>query len=229
MGTQKFWLKSKTCHPLWCIFFNISLQWCHNEQNGVSNHRRLDCLLNRSFIRRTKEASNSASPAFVRGIRRRSVNSPRKGPVPRKFDDVIMMIRLSVCVGSVVGSGSITVGMLYTILHLVRYAHICLLCFIVVTLSIILGFLWWCLYTWGLLHRHQDNYIRIIAHDHGIDPGGYKSITHKRDKIKQWGHVTWAPRRLIHRQIFAQDHKAHQWSALLDFREANLPLTDGLS
>ena len=72
------------------------------------------------------------------------MNSPHKGPVTRKmfpFDDVIMMIRLSVCVGSVVGSGSITVGMLYTLLHLVRYAHICLLCFMVVTLSIILGFL----------------------------------------------------------------------------------------
>ena len=36
---------------------------------------------------------SSASPAFVRGIHRSSVNSPHKGPVVRKmlpFDDVIM-------------------------------------------------------------------------------------------------------------------------------------------
>ena len=24
----------------------VSLQWPHDERNGVSNHRRLDCLLN---------------------------------------------------------------------------------------------------------------------------------------------------------------------------------------
>ena len=28
---------------------NIWLQWRHNERDGVSNHRRLDCLLNRLF------------------------------------------------------------------------------------------------------------------------------------------------------------------------------------
>ena len=36
---------------------------------------------------------NSASLAFVRGIHRRPVNSPHKGPVTRKmfpFDDIIM-------------------------------------------------------------------------------------------------------------------------------------------
>ena len=30
------------------------LQWRHNELNDVLNHRRLDCLLNRLFRRRTK-------------------------------------------------------------------------------------------------------------------------------------------------------------------------------
>ena len=31
-----------------------SLQWRHNERDGVSNHLRLDCLLNRLFKRRSK-------------------------------------------------------------------------------------------------------------------------------------------------------------------------------
>ena len=35
----------------------LTLQWRHNERNGVSNHRRLDCLLNRLFRRRSKKTS----------------------------------------------------------------------------------------------------------------------------------------------------------------------------
>ena len=33
----------------------ISLQWRHNEHDGVPNHQRLDCLLNRSFRRRSNQ------------------------------------------------------------------------------------------------------------------------------------------------------------------------------
>ena len=35
----------------------ISLQWRHNERNGASNRRRIDCLLNRLFRRRSKKIS----------------------------------------------------------------------------------------------------------------------------------------------------------------------------
>ena len=34
------------------IIGNITLQWRHNERDGVSTHRPHDCLLNRSFRRR---------------------------------------------------------------------------------------------------------------------------------------------------------------------------------
>ena len=34
-----------------------SLQWRHNEGDGVSNHRRLDCLLKHLFRRRSKKTS----------------------------------------------------------------------------------------------------------------------------------------------------------------------------
>ena len=62
---------------------------------SVSNHRRLDCLLNRLFRRRTKKKNqSSASLAFVKGIHQWPVHqSPHKGQVARKifpFDDVIM-------------------------------------------------------------------------------------------------------------------------------------------
>ena len=33
------------------------LQWRHNERNDISNHRRLHCLLNRLFRRRSKKTS----------------------------------------------------------------------------------------------------------------------------------------------------------------------------
>ena len=34
-----------------CAYIHMPLQWRHNERDGVSNHRRLDCLLNRLFRR----------------------------------------------------------------------------------------------------------------------------------------------------------------------------------
>ena len=41
----------------WNRNFHYTLQWRHNESDGVSNHRRLDCLLNRLFRRRSKKTS----------------------------------------------------------------------------------------------------------------------------------------------------------------------------
>ena len=70
-----------------------SLRWRHNGCDGVSNHQPHDCLLNRLFRRRSKKHQSSASLAFVRGIHRWPVNSPRKWPVKWKmfpFDNVIM-------------------------------------------------------------------------------------------------------------------------------------------
>ena len=73
---------------------NSSLQWCHNEHNGVLNHQPHDCLFSRLFRRRSKKHQSSVSLAFVWGIHRWSVNSSHKWPVTRKmisFDDVIML------------------------------------------------------------------------------------------------------------------------------------------
>ena len=36
---------------------SFTLQWRHNERHGVSNHRRLNCLPNRLFKRRSKKTS----------------------------------------------------------------------------------------------------------------------------------------------------------------------------
>ena len=46
------------------------LQRRHNERDGVSNHGRFDCLLNRLFRRRSKKHQSTASLAFVWGIHR---------------------------------------------------------------------------------------------------------------------------------------------------------------
>ena len=86
---------------LWWPFVDISsahiklgqLLWRHNGRDGVSNHQPHDCLLNRSFRRRSKKHQSSASLAFVWGIHRGPVNSPHKWPVARKMfplHDVIM-------------------------------------------------------------------------------------------------------------------------------------------
>ena len=72
-----------------------SLQWRHNERHGVSNHRRLDCLLKRLFRRRSKKTPKLRVAGLCEG---NSPVSARWFPSQRAsytdmfpFDDVIMM------------------------------------------------------------------------------------------------------------------------------------------
>ena len=86
----------------WSVIYrrtdDTTLQWRHNERNGVSNHRCFDCLFNRLFRRRSKKTSKLRVTGRCEGIHRWLVNSPHKGPVTRKmcpFDDVIVTNALS--------------------------------------------------------------------------------------------------------------------------------------
>ena len=45
--------KTESCPRFW----GFILQWHHSEYDGVLNHRRLDCLLNCLFRRRSKKTS----------------------------------------------------------------------------------------------------------------------------------------------------------------------------
>ena len=59
-------------HPhMWAM---LSLQWHHNEHDGDSNHKHLDCLHICFFRHRSKKTSKWWS-----------LNSPHKGPVTRKM------------------------------------------------------------------------------------------------------------------------------------------------
>ena len=71
------------------------LQWRHNERDGVSNQRRLECLLKRLFRCRSRKTSKLSVTGLCGGMHRWPVDSPPKGPVMQKkfpFDDVIMGI-----------------------------------------------------------------------------------------------------------------------------------------
>ena len=61
-----------------------TLQWRHNKRDGVSNHRRLDCLLNRLSMRRSRKTSMLRVTGLCEGNSRVTVNSPHKWPVTRK-------------------------------------------------------------------------------------------------------------------------------------------------
>ena len=77
----------------WIRFKIQTLQWGHNEQDGVSNHHPHDCLLNRLFGSRSKKRSKLRVTGLCGGNSPGPVNSPHKGSVTRKmfpFDDVIM-------------------------------------------------------------------------------------------------------------------------------------------
>ena len=81
----------------WGIHFYVSyntLQWRHNEHDGISIHQRLDCLHNRLFRHRSKETSKLCVTGHCEGNPPVTGGSPHKGPVTRKmslFDDVIVM------------------------------------------------------------------------------------------------------------------------------------------
>ena len=66
-----------------------------NGRDGVSNHQPHDCLLNVHSGTDQRKLQSSTSLAIVRGSHRWPVNSPHKGPVPRRkmfpFGDVIMI------------------------------------------------------------------------------------------------------------------------------------------
>ena len=53
-----------------------TLQWRHNERDGVSNHRCLDCLLSRLFRHRSKKTSKPRATGLCEG------NSPVTGEFP---------------------------------------------------------------------------------------------------------------------------------------------------
>ena len=54
----------------------IALLWRHNERDGVSNHRRLDCLLNRLYRRISNKTSKLCVTGFCEG------NPPVTGGFP---------------------------------------------------------------------------------------------------------------------------------------------------
>ena len=75
----------------------LALQWRHNEPDGISNHRRLEYLLNRLFRRISKKTSKLRVTCLCEG------NPPVTGGFPEQrssnaeyvlFDDVIMVILL---------------------------------------------------------------------------------------------------------------------------------------
>ena len=69
----EIWNYTQSCGFAWHC---ISLQWRHNEPDGISNHQPHDCLLNRLFRRRPKKTSKLR----VTGLCVR--NSPLTGEFP---------------------------------------------------------------------------------------------------------------------------------------------------
>ena len=75
--------------------FANPLHWLHNVCHGVSNHQRLDLLLNRLFRRTPKKTSKLRVTDLSEGnsLMTGPVDSPHRGPSRRKmfpFDDVLM-------------------------------------------------------------------------------------------------------------------------------------------
>ena len=52
----------------WLSVISVSLHWHHNENDGVPNHRRFDCMLSRLFRRRSKKTSKFRVTGLCEGI-----------------------------------------------------------------------------------------------------------------------------------------------------------------
>ena len=74
----------------------FALQWRYYERDGLSNQRRLECLLNCLLRHRLKKTSKLRVTGLCEGnplVTSGNVDSPTKGPVTWKmfaFEDVIM-------------------------------------------------------------------------------------------------------------------------------------------
>ena len=72
----QFCTKPSIYHYYLIMTFRKSLQWCHNECNGLSNYRHLDCLLNRLFRCRSEKTSKLRITGLCEG------NPPVTGRFP---------------------------------------------------------------------------------------------------------------------------------------------------
>ena len=82
---------------------DLPLQWRHNEHDGFSNNRRLDCLLNRLSRHRSNETSKLRTTGLSTGnqLVNRGFSSQRASKAKMfPFYDVIVM-NLSICFKSV--------------------------------------------------------------------------------------------------------------------------------
>ena len=87
------------CTALFCKRCHASLQWRHNERDGVSNHQPHDCLLKRLFTRRSNKTSKLRITGLCEGNSPLTAEFPSKGAsnaenasICRRHDVVIWFV-----------------------------------------------------------------------------------------------------------------------------------------
>ena len=96
----EIFLRRHSVMRLKCIWLGVlqaTLQWHHNERDGVSNHQPHGFLLNRLFKRRSEETSKLLVTGLYAGNSLLTVEFPAQRPITRKmflFDDVVIKIML---------------------------------------------------------------------------------------------------------------------------------------
>ena len=91
----KLWLVNWFVGLIWCnwLVIMMKLQWRHNERGYVSNHQRLDCLLNRLLRHKSKKTPKLPVTGLCEGTSPVTGEFPSQRPVKRKMfqsHDVIM-------------------------------------------------------------------------------------------------------------------------------------------
>ena len=92
-----YWSAGREGTTLGQVHITNTLQWRHNERDGISNHRRHDCLLSRLFRSRSK-TSKFRVTGLCEGNSSVTGEFPAQRPVTWKsfpFDDAIISSPIS--------------------------------------------------------------------------------------------------------------------------------------
>ena len=89
------------------ILLKMTLQWRHNEHDGVSNHQSYDCLINRLFRLRWKKASKLRVTGLCKG------NSPVTGEFPAQRASNVENVPIWWCHHDIWCQLKVTIAILY--------------------------------------------------------------------------------------------------------------------
>ena len=127
-----------------------TLQGCHNERNGVSNHRHNGCLFNRLFRRRSKKTSTLSVAGLCEG----------NPPVDNSKNIHIRMHAVFVSAAAFIFDSWTDV--LKTVWNICLYVYICIIMYILYICNRYNAILTWHFFISGCKNTKFNQYLPVV-------------------------------------------------------------------